>query len=82
MGGIRPANFHEAPPVIENEFDERAVADISVALERACEGLPLGGDHKFRTAIADAILDCARSGNTTLGGLTAAGARAASQYLT
>jgi hypothetical protein len=63
--------------MISDSFDERTIANMEVALDRACEGLPYGGDYAARGQIAGKILESARRGDTTLGGLTAAGRVAA-----
>jgi hypothetical protein len=59
--------------MISDSFDERTIANMEVALDRACESLPHGGDHTARWHIAGKILESARKGDTTLAGLTAAG---------
>lgn len=63
--------------MITDSFDERTIANMEVALDRACKELPHGGNHVARGRIARKILECARRGDTTLGGLTAAGRVAA-----
>jgi hypothetical protein len=63
--------------MMHSEFDERTVANMEVALARNCEKLPAShDDYENRKIIADAILECARSGITTLGDLTLAGQKA------
>jgi hypothetical protein len=53
---------------------------MEVALERACEYLPVGREaHEVRRHIAQKILECAESGNHTLTGLTKAGRVAATK---
>lgn len=52
-------------------LDERARANMDVALEEACRALPHGGDHDLRKRVAQKLLKSARKGNTTLGGLSA-----------
>jgi hypothetical protein len=42
---------------------------MDVALEDACRALRHGGDHALRKKIAQKLLQSARKGNTTLGGL-------------
>jgi hypothetical protein len=34
--------------MISDSFDERTIANMEVALDRACESLPHGGDHTAR----------------------------------
>jgi len=66
--------------MIAERFDSRTLANMEVALERACKTLSAAGEqHKARRYIASKILACARSGDTTLGGLTEAGRIAASE---
>ena len=66
--------------MIADEFDERTVANMDVALERACQHLPpqLAG-HKGRKFVAEKIVECAKKHTQTLGGLTEAGRRAAAE---
>jgi hypothetical protein len=52
-------------------LDERTRANLDVALDEACRELPYGGDHKLRKQVAQKLLQSARKGNTTLGGLSA-----------
>ena len=51
------------------DLDERTRANMDVALEDACRELPHGGDHNLRKKVAQRLLQSARKGNTTLGGL-------------
>lgn len=67
--------------MIAESFGERIIANMEVALDRACKGLVHGGDHEVRRKVARAILECARGGDTTLNGLTVAGRRVASKGL-
>jgi hypothetical protein len=53
-------------------LDDRTRANMGVALEEACRELPHGGDHVLRKKIAQKLLQSARKGNTTLGGLSSA----------
>jgi hypothetical protein len=67
------------PTLIAESFDPRTLANMDVALERACDGLAAGSeDHRVREFIASKILERARGGDRTLGGLTQAGRIAAS----
>jgi hypothetical protein len=60
--------------MIAERFDARTLANMEVALERACKGLSIGAEeHRVRRHIASKILECAEAGDGTLGGLTAAG---------
>ena len=64
--------------MISESFDGRTLANMEIALERACEALPSGSDkHRSRRHIASRIIQCAENGNRTLGGLTAAAMAAA-----
>jgi hypothetical protein len=62
--------------LIEDSFDIRTAANMEVALDRVCSKTPTGEQHDVRKRVAQAILMCAKSGNTTLGALTEAGERA------
>ena len=66
--------FEEADMIDEN-FDRRTLANMEVALDRVCAKTPGGDTHEVRKRVADAILQCARSGKKTLGALTEAGDR-------
>jgi hypothetical protein len=58
---------------IADSFDTRTLANMEVALERACRSLPTSGDnHDTRRHIANRIIDCAEGEDRTLGGLTEA----------
>ena len=66
--------------MIADSFDSRTLATMEVALERACRLLPVGAEqHDYRRYIASRLLKCAEGGDTTLSGLTEAGALAASE---
>lgn len=66
--------------MIADSFDSRTLANMEVALERACKLLAAGSDqHDARRHIATRILQCAESGDKTLGGLTEAGRAAATE---
>lgn len=51
-------------------LDERALANVEVALDAVFRAYPHGGDHESRKHVARKLLQSARKGNTTLGGLT------------
>ncbi len=60
--------------MIAESFDSRTLANMEVALERACKILSTGAEeHGARRHIASKILECAEGGDKTLGGLTQAG---------
>ena len=64
--------------MISERFDRRTLANMEIALERACAVLSTGSDkHRARRHIASRIIRCAESGNRTLGSLTAAAIAAA-----
>lgn len=66
--------------MISEKFDRRTLANMEVALERACAVLSSGSEkHRARRHIASRIIQCAESGNRTLGGLTAAAIAAAQE---
>jgi hypothetical protein len=66
--------------VITERFDSRTLANMEVALERACKILLIGAEeHRVRRHIAGKIVECAERGDKTLGGLTSAGRVAASE---
>ena len=78
----RKASKSRKKPVtmIAESFDRRTLANMEVALERACESLgPESNQHDARRHIASKIVECAASGDRTLGGLTDAGRAAASE---
>ncbi len=62
------------------KLDERTIANLEVVLENVCRGLPnSGGDHATRKYVAQKLVQAAKKGNTTLGGLEAVGLRALQQ---
>ena len=65
--------------MIVEQFDHRTMAAIEVALEKACACWPNGGKHNLRKRVAQSIIRCAKSGNTSLDALTDAGERARAQ---
>jgi hypothetical protein len=66
--------------IIADSFDSRTLANMEVALERACKAVAVGGEeHPVRKLIASQILKCATGGERTLGGLTEAGLVAATE---
>jgi len=78
MGSKRNISKEVSPVrLIAERFDARTLANMEVALDRACKILPEGSEvHEARRHIARKILQCANGGDVTLGGLTEA-ARAA-----
>ena len=68
--------------MIDDSFDARTLANMEIALDRACVALGPGSDkHKTRRLIARKIVKCANGGDKTLGGLTAAGRAAVAEVL-
>ena len=65
--GIPSTSILRAPGM--DEFDERIQANLDVVLEEVCAALPGGGDHESRKYVAEQLIQCARSGRTTLGEL-------------
>jgi hypothetical protein len=66
--------------MLTERFNERTIANMEVALERACLLLPIGSEkHRLRRLIANKIIECANRGDTTLSRLTEAGYAAAKQ---
>ena len=61
--------------LIERAFDSRTLANMNVALDRACEKAAHGEEHLVRKRVAKQIIKCARNGKPTRGELTAAGQR-------
>jgi hypothetical protein len=49
---------------------------MDVVLEEVCAELPNGGDHESRKFIAKQLIECARSGKSTLGDFIYAARRA------
>jgi len=62
--------------MIEGSFDARTLANMNVALDRVCGRSPVGDQHDIRQRVAHGIIQCAKSGRTTVGALTEAGKRA------
>ena len=64
--------------MITDDFNERTIANMEVALDRACERFPKQlATHEARKRIAARILECATAGDRTLKGLTEAAIMAA-----
>jgi hypothetical protein len=84
MAGIQPLRLKEIELseriMISESFDRRTLANMEIALERACEALSTGSEkHRTRRHIASRIIRCAKSGNRSLGSLTAAALAAAKE---
>jgi hypothetical protein len=65
--------------MIVERFNRPTMAAMEVALEKACERWPNGGTHSLRKRVAQSIIRCAKTGNTSLDTLTEAGERALAQ---
>ncbi|MFG3595535.1 hypothetical protein [Bradyrhizobium sp. RDI18] len=66
--------------MITDVFDGQTIANMEVALDRACLLLPTGSEqHRARRIIAGKIIECANRGDVTLSRLTEAGYVAAKQ---
>jgi hypothetical protein len=66
--------------MISDSYDQRTLANMEVALERACALMASRREeYAVRRHIADRILECAAAGDRTLGSLTEAGRAAASE---
>jgi hypothetical protein len=57
-------------------YDRRTMAAMEVALEKACACWPNGGQHNHRKRVAQSIIQCAKTGSTSLDALIEAGERA------
>lgn len=66
---------------MNGNFEERILADMEVALERACESLSIiHGDHPVRRFVAERLIDVVHAGHSTLTELTAIAKRALADY--
>lgn len=64
--------------MIADSFDSRTLANMQLALERACKILSTGGEkHWARRHIASKIMERVEGGDKTLRGMTEAGRAAA-----
>jgi hypothetical protein len=84
MAGIQALRLKEIKVservMISESFDRRTLANMEIALDRACEALSTGSEkHRTRRHIANRIIRCAKSGNRSLGSLTAAALAAAKE---
>jgi len=62
--------------MIVERFDRRTMAAMEIALEKACACWPNGGQHNLRKRVAQSIIQCAKTGSTSLDVLVEAGERA------
>ena len=64
--------------MIADQFDEKTLANMEVALERACERFPEDlSSHKARASVAASILERVKSGDKKLNSLTSCAVTAA-----
>jgi hypothetical protein len=61
------------------DFEPRTLANMEVALDRACANIPGAEKHRTRRHIADRIIRCARKGNRSLVALSQAALIAAAE---
>lgn len=69
----------DAQKMIVEQFDRRTMAAMEIALDKACERWPDGAKHNVRKRVAQCIIRCAKTGNTSLTALIEAGERALAQ---
>jgi hypothetical protein len=62
-----------------SDFDQWTLANMEIALERACANIPGAQKHRARRYIAHRIIRCARKGGRTLESLLRAGEIAAAE---
>jgi hypothetical protein len=65
--------------MIAESFDARTLANMEIALDRACADVSGGEKHRARRHVADRIARCARMGHRTLAALSQAGQIAAAE---
>jgi hypothetical protein len=66
--------------LLSEKFNERTIANMDVALERACRLMPVAFEaHPARKFVAKKIVECASLHTQTPGGLTEAGRRAVAE---
>ena len=56
-------------------FDRRTMVAMEIALENACACWPDGGQHNLRKLVAQSIIQCAKTGSTSLDAFIEAGER-------
>ena len=70
----------DARPSYDSEsFDTRTLANMKIALDRACANVLGGEKHRVRRHVAARIARCAKMGRRTLAALSQAGQIAASE---
>lgn len=63
------------------ELNERALANMEVALDDAFRAHPHGGDHESRKHVARRLMQSAKKGNITLGRLISVAKSAMSEIV-
>lgn len=77
LDAILPVLRTAMSDLTEEEFSKRTIANMEIALERACRFLPKSLDEgKTRKAVAGLIVKCAREKTETLAGMTEAARQA------
>jgi hypothetical protein len=64
------------------KLDDRTLGNVEVALNDTFRAYPHGDDHESRKHVARKLLKSAKSGNTTLGGLTTVAKSALKEIVT
>lgn len=68
--------------LITEQFSERTISRMDMALESACRALPETlAHHGAQTYVAERIVECAKVHTQTLDGLTEAGKRAVTELM-
>jgi hypothetical protein len=68
--------------LVTEQFSERTISHMDIALERACSRLPEAfAHHGARKFVAERIVECAKIRTQTLGGLTEAARRAVAELV-
>ncbi|MCK1393972.1 hypothetical protein [Bradyrhizobium sp. 1] len=68
--------------LIAEQFSERTISYMDMALESACMALPTTfAHHSARKVVAEKIVECAKVRRQTLGELTEAGRRAVAELV-
>jgi hypothetical protein len=66
--------------LLSEQFNERTICNMDVALERSCRMMPeIFEAHRARKFVAEKIVECAKTQTVTLAGLTEAGRRAVAE---
>jgi hypothetical protein len=79
MRDVPSTRLIENPVLLSESFDRRTLAEMAIALERACVKVDGGKKHRARRHIAARIAQCARSGKRSVSALIRAGEIAAGE---